>query len=280
MTTNKQAARTISAMKAQLGLPDDADNATVLAAVEVLFSKVRARLGLPKGTDRRAVLATLDARLASPRTGKASTAAVGRPAGVSRQRGRVYAGATIPTGLDPAHYAVNPAVDELSDRFYADAVAVNPNVPTLFESGDLPPFTASGMDPAVLQKLPWHARHAVAAAQTLAEAQRMVDDLSGPDGVLSAQVEGYSRHPGTGDYLARVRQWAMAGGTAAVEREEKAAAARERAVSAAVAPTVNGQTEEQDYERIFGEVDRRAAARQAEREAIAARGGAIRGWHG
>lgn len=46
--------------------------------------------------------------------------------------------------------------------------------PTLFAAGDLPAFTASGIDPATLLQLPWFVRHAAAAAD-LVEAHRVFE---------------------------------------------------------------------------------------------------------
>jgi hypothetical protein len=42
------------------------------------------------------------------------------------------------------------------------ALAINPNVPTMWSTGDLPAFTASGIDPELLLELPWGVRHAAA----------------------------------------------------------------------------------------------------------------------
>ena len=53
--------------------------------------------------------------------------------------------AAAPGGADPALYAANPVLYEMRrDRpaLVQAAMADDPNPPTLFESGDLPPFTA------------------------------------------------------------------------------------------------------------------------------------------
>ncbi len=64
-------------------------------------------------------------------------------------------------------YGPNPLIDELRQadpRRYAEAENRGGKPPTLFVTGDLPLFTASGVDPNVLLQLPWVARHAAARA--------------------------------------------------------------------------------------------------------------------
>lgn len=81
--------------------------------------------------------------------------------------------------------------------------------PTLFPTGDLPPITASGMDPQVLLNLPWQARHPAAEAPTVQEAYRIVEDCGGgPDGEVIAAME-HAAHPGNRAYQERVNQWLL-----------------------------------------------------------------------
>lgn len=76
--------------------------------------------------------------------------------------------------------------------------------PTLFAGGDLPPMTASGMDPTRLLDVPAEARHALAAA-TGAEALALHERYSAPGATVSAAaVVG---HPGWEDYGRRVSAW-------------------------------------------------------------------------
>ena len=83
--------------------------------------------------------------------------------------------------------------------------------PTLFESGDLPDFTASGIDPQLLLKLPWQARHPVASAATQAVAYQLfaayIDNVDGAriDAVCTAD-------DGIVDYVERVSMWLAATG--------------------------------------------------------------------
>jgi hypothetical protein len=86
--------------------------------------------------------------------------------------------AAAPPGADPAMYAANPLLYQMRrDRpaLVTVAMADNPDPPTLFESGDLPPFTASGLPPSVLAGLPWPLRRPVAEAATLKAAYALVD---------------------------------------------------------------------------------------------------------
>lgn len=115
-----------------------------------------------------------------------------------------------PSG-DPA-YELNPIAgfyrgSEVHRATYAAATTASAP-PTLFESGDLPLVCASGMDPTVLLRLPWGARHAAAEAPTLAAAMRIVEDFSGPDAAVSAELE-FGGHEGNRAYAERVTQWML-----------------------------------------------------------------------
>jgi hypothetical protein len=85
--------------------------------------------------------------------------------------------------------------------------------PTLFGTGDLPPFLASGVDPRALLAVPWQARHTLAAAPSAEAAYKIVDDFAGlPAEVADANAAlYYSDHPGTRDYIARVEEWLVDG---------------------------------------------------------------------
>lgn len=83
--------------------------------------------------------------------------------------------------------------------------------PTLFGGGDLPPFTASGIDPQALLQVPWQARHALASAATPREAYAIVNEFTGlsPDSAETLAVTAYGSHPGNGEYVQRVEQWVV-----------------------------------------------------------------------
>jgi hypothetical protein len=116
------------------------------------------------------------------------------------------AAASFPAGDE---YRANPLVDDIRrsrPALYAVAAAEAPP-PSLFNSGDLPVYTASGVEPATLARLPWQARHAVASAPTTAEAYQIIEAVSGEDGDILAHL--YGDHPGVRQYENRVRTWAM-----------------------------------------------------------------------
>lgn len=101
-------------------------------------------------------------------------------------------------------YGSNPLVDDarLSTGAYPQAVTEGAP-PTMFADGELPPFTASGVDPRELRKVPWYARHAVAAepqpSKVLAAIEHFAHDVD--------DFDGRYQHPGARDYENRVRAW-------------------------------------------------------------------------
>jgi hypothetical protein len=120
-----------------------------------------------------------------------------------------FTAAAVPGSRGPAA-DVNPLVAELArsqPALFAVASAEGPP-PTLFASGDLPPFVASGDERvrAALPRIPWQARHAVAGERDGARALAIVEDVSGPAGDVAA--DAYAGHPGVGAYQDRVRAWA------------------------------------------------------------------------
>lgn len=112
--------------------------------------------------------------------------------------------ADVTVELDP--YDVNLPVADLRAALpvvFAAAVAADGHPPRSFGGGfdDLPPFTASGLDPATLLRIPWGARHYAAAVESRAEIFRLFDDAAGdPDFTLD--------HPGRTEAIERCRRWA------------------------------------------------------------------------
>jgi hypothetical protein len=94
---------------------------------------------------------------------------------------------------------------------YASAAGVAP-VPELFHAGPRPAFTASGVDPAVLDQIAWPARHPAARASDAAVAYQMLQDYpaSDPDAVSYALAE-YQDDPGNLDYQRRMQTWIVGG---------------------------------------------------------------------
>lgn len=111
---------------------------------------------------------------------------------------------TMPSGtrvvVDP--WAKNPLVDgykALNPATYAAALLDGPP-PTLFESGDLPPFTTSGVDVMYLGWLPFGVRHHAATASSRGEVLQLIEDF-GKDPNGSVQSDGLTA------YLRRVSDW-------------------------------------------------------------------------
>lgn len=84
------------------------------------------------------------------------------------------------------------------------------NAPKLFDSGDLPVMTASGIDVDLLRKVPWQARPALARAKTYAEAHELVSKYSGENGQIQADFDAVSGGDLFGDvaeYEDRLEAW-------------------------------------------------------------------------
>jgi hypothetical protein len=82
--------------------------------------------------------------------------------------------------------------------------------PTLFADGDLPAVTASGIDPTLLQRVPWQARPALARASR-AEAAAMFELYGGPEGEVQASYDamgGGPLHADVAEYEQRLSRWA------------------------------------------------------------------------
>lgn len=109
-----------------------------------------------------------------------------------------------------SRYPANPLVDRLraARPALAQMALRDGDAPTMFTSGDLPPFTASGNDPAHLAQLPPRLRHAAAKADQ-AEWSRLVNTYGGRD-VSDAELiyEPAADDDGWHDYEARVQAWA------------------------------------------------------------------------
>jgi hypothetical protein len=253
-----------AAVRTKLGLPENADQTAINAAIaqaqaKVTWRRITDRLGLPANSSKADVFASMDRyeAQAANKPSKPAAPAVAAPQPKPTRRAAA-------TRTDPAaHYARNPALAELQARGeYRAALAVNPSPPTLFASGDLPPFTASGLDPAILANVPWYSRHALAAEGDRGKALDMYERLTGPEAVVAAA--DYQNHQGNSEYQSRVLGWAMAGADRLEEQQEEArqaAAVDEAAAVAAAVGPVEDWTDEQAYEHIFGPIDRDNAER-------------------
>ncbi|WP_229811814.1 E3 binding domain-containing protein [Streptosporangium pseudovulgare] len=124
--------------------------------------------------------------------------------------------------------------------------------PTLFSTGDLPPFTASGMAPSALLSVPWFARHAVAAEKSPEKAAEMLEAFSGPDGDVAARVDNrVVNHEANYDYRLRVEQWQMAAAQAVGLAEWEREYSHHKQRAAAAAKPVNEMTEDELFDAVF-----------------------------
>jgi hypothetical protein len=139
----------------------------------------------------------------------------------------------------------------------------------------LPPFCASGIDPALLADVPWMARHRIAATADRAEALRMIEDVSGEYGLDIAASE-YGQDLANKQYQSRVERWAINGAMAA--DEQRAVAAQSRQLAAAGGRQVKAaaeMTDDEIEEAVFGELDRQKAQQAQDYEDMVARGTAV-----
>jgi hypothetical protein len=227
------------------------------------------RIVRPNGTATRSVAASAraDAKFGASDKGSKAVAASATPQtqAPALPAGRVAAATERDlTGL----YARNPLVAQVQAerQVYASSLEASGGAtPTLFRAGDTPAFTASGVDPNLLLSIPWTARHAAAAEPSRARVLEMFEELSGPDGPVLASE--YQSHQGNQEYTSRVMAWQSAGWDLAreqdTERHAQVAAAQQEHVKAALGDPQEW-SDEQCYESVFGDVDRRAEQRRIE----------------
>ncbi len=104
---------------------------------------------------------------------------------------------------------VNPLLEDAAQWHPCYPLAMEEAVPpTCFAQGDLPSFTASGVDPKVLLDLPWNVRHYAASAESkatvLAMVEQFADDPTMP--AIPGVDDGYY-HPGAEKYARRMEAW-------------------------------------------------------------------------
>ncbi len=114
---------------------------------------------------------------------------------------------TISTALSAGPASV-PSYSNLSAGDYRQG---HPSrAPKLFDAGDLPLMTASGVDVDVLRRVPWQARPAVARAKTHAEVYDLVTKYSGELGQAQADfdsVSGGSLFKDVAEFEERLEEW-------------------------------------------------------------------------
>lgn len=123
------------------------------------------------------------------------------------QMNSYWSRARVPVTVDV--YGLNPVAEDLKQvapQQYAAALARSP-LPTLFVTGDLPLFTASGMDPELLLQLPWVARHAAASA-SLSDANELFETYGAPTAeTWDASLMAFCLDPAVVGYENRMRAW-------------------------------------------------------------------------
>jgi hypothetical protein len=138
---------------------------------------------------RRRVEARLNA-CTGQELAKARVALVSQPViATPKPKAKPAAPAVAVAAARPASNPIAAAARAQRPAQVAAAQATGLSEPTLFHSGDLPPFTASGIDPAQLLTVPWQARPTVAAAASQAEAYQLLQEYSGPESEEIAAVE-------------------------------------------------------------------------------------------
>ncbi|MDQ3530859.1 MAG: hypothetical protein M3456_00510 [Actinomycetota bacterium] len=113
-----------------------------------------------------------------------------------------------------------PSYSNLSAGDYRQHLPAN--APKLFDNGDLPVMTASGIDVDLLRQVPWQARPAVARAKTYAEAHELVTKYSGELGQVQADFDAVSGGDLFGDvmdYEDRLEAWGTFDATDAEARQ-------------------------------------------------------------
>ena len=109
--------------------------------------------------------------------------------------------------VDP--FGPNPALEALKVEqpgVYVPALRGGP-APTMFAAGDLPSFTASGVAPAELNRVPWNQRHELAALAEAGEVFTRIEDVLGKDADYAYENDVYH------DFMRRLRHWATTSGT-------------------------------------------------------------------
>lgn len=112
---------------------------------------------------------------------------------------RFKSGATVHLNA----WSKNPLLDD-AEQSQPELVRLarlqNGEPPSLFSTGDAPPFTASGIDPSLLRLLPWQMRHAAAQEPDRLTVLGMIEKHANePDARVPSE--------GLADYEKRVGDW-------------------------------------------------------------------------
>jgi hypothetical protein len=111
----------------------------------------------------------------------------------------------ISNGITINRYSANPGRDFYSQLLSGVATLVG-DPPTMFASGDRPPFIASGLDPSTLAWIPWSHRHSASLTESRAQVLLLVEQ--GLAGVITP--EDFQNAEGTAlwnSYWQAIRTW-------------------------------------------------------------------------
>jgi hypothetical protein len=110
----------------------------------------------------------------------------------------------LPLTVDP--FGPNPYVTDLSSTHPGvfEAASQRQAAPTLFAGGDLPPFTASGLNPEMLERLPFTMRHAAASER---DTSKLLDWIERAVSEREQMQHVVLDHPGLFAYRDRVNAW-------------------------------------------------------------------------
>lgn len=166
-----------------------------------------------QGTGVGGRITTGDVRAAAARLGRVRpAAAVARP---SRSLVvSIYSGLTS-SNVDVDVYGPNPELAALQsaepDRYRA-ALRANGTPPTMFATGDLPLFTASGLEAETLLVVPYVVRPTLASTADRAVARQLVEAYGGPPSQeLWDETRQFWLEAGVINYVSRLFTWASAG---------------------------------------------------------------------
>lgn len=107
---------------------------------------------------------------------------------------------------------LNPLLEDAAQSHPCYPLAIQEaEPPTVFNSGNLPPFTASGLPPEVLLELPWQVRHYAASAESKATVLDMVERFADHPQAVRGLDDEYGSQ-GADDYLNRMKAWLIGPG--------------------------------------------------------------------
>jgi hypothetical protein len=114
-------------------------------------------------------------------------------------------------------FALNPG--EVFFRALLPGATFDGAAPSMFVTGDLPPFTGSGVDASVLRWCPWYLRHSGALTSSRAQLLAIIEEFAdgSPDYQRLQSVEGQDHLQA---YLSRISGWAQSSPATPMGNEE------------------------------------------------------------